>query len=140
MLSDVQNPYLPPGEHDGSNVVKFPRTSRLKFFKVLGLILATSTVVTVIAANTHSFSPLVGLAFFGMTVAGPFMTLSLLFWGPGPLDVPIWSVSAFIVILTFCYLIRPNKISFAISLLGAIAWASVAPILLLVFPELQIRI
>lgn len=140
-MHTINNPYQPPAEHDQRSLnVKFPRTSRLKFFKVVGLILLMSLVFTVIAAYTHSFSPTISLAFFGITVAGPFATLALLFWGPGPLDVPIWCTSGLIVVTTFFYLLKPNRLSFAISMLGAVAWASVAPVLFLVFPELQIRI
>ncbi len=107
---------------------------------MVGLILSLSFAITLIVAERNVLSFATSLGFFGLTVAGPFMTLSLLFWGPGPLAVPIWCVAAFVGLATIYYLLRPNNVSLVISLIGAVAWALLVPVLVVVLPELQIRI
>ena len=105
---------------------------------MFAVILSLSFVVTLIFAHRNELSYSTGLGFFGLTVSGPFMPLGLLFWGP--VALPILGVAAIVCLATFCYLIRPSNVSLVISLVGAVAWVLIAPVLLVVLPELQIRI
>ena len=140
-MLEIENPYQTPNSL-GSRLrnARYQRTSRLKFLYVVALILSLSFGITLIAGERAGLSLSNGLAFYGLTVLGPFMTLGLLFWAPGPLAVPIWAVAICICSATFCYLVRPNNVSLVISACFAVTWVLIAPVLLVLLPELGIRI
>ena len=104
------------------------------------LIIGISFALTLVFAQRNDLPLLTSLGFFGLTVAGPFMTLGLLIWGPGPLAIPIWGVAVFVFLTTTSYLVRPNNFTLGLSLIGALAWTVITPVILVVLPELQIRI
>lgn len=137
----MENPYQPPTELDLLvRVVRFPKTSRLRFLYVVSLILFLALVVTVFVVQNNDLSYLGGFAFFGLVASGPLMTLAFFVWGIGAWAVPIWSVSTIVFATTLIYLFKPNSFTFVVSLLGAVAWVSIPFILVVILPELHIKL
>jgi hypothetical protein len=97
-------------------------------------------VVSTILGQRNELSLLTGLAFFGLTLTGPFVSLGPLFWGLGPHAMEMSIAATIVCLSTFCYLMRPNNVSLAISLIGALAWVLFVPVLVVILPELQIRV
>lgn len=112
----------------------------MRFLYVVAVILSLSFAFTMIVADRCELSLSDQMLFLGLTVAGPFAALGPLFWGPGPLTFPILVAAYVVCLTTFCYLIRPNNVSLFISMVGAVAWTMVAPLLVVILPELGIRI
>ena len=141
LVREIENPYQSPDAATPSGGgTKFPRTSRLRFLYVVALIIAASSALTLLCAQRYDASHLQSLQLFGLTVAGPFMTLLLLVWEPGPLTIPILGVAATVFLVTTSYLIRPNNFTLGLSLIGGLAWAMIVPVIVFVLPELHIRI
>ncbi len=137
----MENPYQSPTELDSLvRVVRFPKTSRLRFLYVVAMILSLALAVTVFVVQKSSLSYLGGFTFFGLTASGPLITLAYFVWGIGPWAVPIWSVSILVFVTTLIYLFKPNSFTFVVSLLGAVAWVSIPVILIVILPELHIRL
>ena len=112
----------------------------MRFLYVVAVILSLSFAVTLVVADSRELSLSDQMLFFGLTVAGPFIALGPLFCGLGPLTFPILVAAYVVCLATFCYLMRPNTVSFVISLVGAVVWTLVAPLLVVILPELSIRI
>ena len=139
-MREIENPYQSPN-HSSSLVraSRYRRTSRLKFLYVIALILILSFAVTLIVAPRQALSISNSFLFFGLNVAGPFIALIPLFYGMGPHSALIMVVAVLVFFATVCYLIRPNNVSLVISLTSAVTWVSVAPVLIIILPELGIR-
>lgn len=85
----MENPYQPPTELDLLvRVVRFPKTSRLRFLYVVSLILSLALVVTVFVVQNNDLSYLGGFAFFGLVASGPLMTLAFFRLGHRRLGSP----------------------------------------------------
>ena len=140
-MQEIENPYQSPNDSSSRvRVTRFQKTSRFRFVYIVALIISFSFALTLVFTQRNELSFLTSLVFFGLTVAGPFMTLGQLIWGPGPLAVPIWCVAALVFSATTSYLIRPNNFTLVLSLIGALAWTMITPVIVVVLPELQIRI
>ncbi|MFT5302832.1 MAG: hypothetical protein ACI814_003649 [Mariniblastus sp.] len=138
---EIENPYQSP-IHSISliRIFGFRTTSRLKFLYVIALIFSLSLVVTFIIAHRNVLSSSTTCLFLGLTAAGPFIALAPLYWGVGPLTMQVLIVATLVFVATISYLVRPNILTFTISLVGAVAWVTVAPVVIVLLPELGIRV
>jgi len=126
----MEKPYESPQSTDPPVMTQsqFGKLKRARFIYVVAVVLVGSLLLTLLVAPRFSMSLDAATLFFASVASGPFAAMHHTSW--------IFKSSEIIVCImvfaaTFLYIAIPNKVTFVISIFGAIAWVLLGAFLIM---------